>query len=54
MNEDKYIKLMNECSKYDYIKSHKKLDNILCEILNELGYSKIVNEYNKVKKIYNL
>lgn len=32
--------------------AHMKADKILCDLLVELGYEKIVDEYNKVEKWY--
>jgi hypothetical protein len=32
--------------------AHGYADDFLCEILNELGYSAVVDEFNKIKKWY--
>ena len=32
--------------------AHADADNVLCDLLLKLGYTKIVEEYNKVSKWY--
>ena len=49
----KYVALMKEHVKNDdYDVSHKKADNLLCRLLQELGYSEVVEVYKKVGKWY--
>ena len=38
--------------KYDAESAHIDADTVLCDLLNALGYKKIVEEYNKVEKWY--
>lgn len=50
---DEYIKCLTELSKDDDIEvAHMVADNVLCEILDELGYSDITDQYTKVPKWY--
>lgn len=37
---------------FDYEMEHIVADNLLCQMLIELGYEDIVSEYNKVNKWY--
>lgn len=41
---------LSKCSDYEY--SHIEADDILCEILQKLGYSDIVREFNNLGKWY--
>jgi len=36
----------------DIEKGHAKADDILCELLDSLGYSDVVSEYVKISKWY--
>ena len=51
---DKYIKRIDvECyNDGDTEVDHLRADNILCSLLYELGYDKVVEEYDKVSKWY--
>lgn len=35
---------------HDIEEGHFRADNILCDLLNQLGYDDVVKEYHKVKK----
>lgn len=52
----KYLKQMRQANKEsrddDAESWHIKADDILCELLNELGFKQIVEEYGKVKRWY--
>lgn len=56
MNEQElsnYITQLRELQSSDDIETaHVLADNILCEILETLGYDGIVNEYTKIDKWY--
>lgn len=54
MNElqTKYINLLKEVDKSDTESSHISYDTILCNLLTELWYSEVVEEYNKIDKWY--
>lgn len=51
-NEEELIELMKTLPKYDMEVAHIKADNILCSALIKLGYSKLVEEYRKISKVY--
>lgn len=44
--------LKKEASNQDHEVAHITADNILCEILNTLGYSDIVEAFNEIFKWY--
>lgn len=52
----KYIALMKEqvvdSAGGDYDITHKEADDLLCKLLQELGYSGVVDEFKKVGKWY--
>lgn len=51
--EDKYITEFKElCFTGDIEIDHFKADCVLCKLLIELGYNKIIEVYDKVKKYY--
>ena len=37
---------------YDTESAHADADTVLCDLLEALGYKKVVEEYNKVEKWY--
>lgn len=37
---------------YDTEANHVEADEILCELLKELGFEDVVEQYNKIKKWY--
>lgn len=47
-----YLKQMKECSKYETEYSHIEADNILCELLEKLGYTELIETYQKLDKWY--
>lgn len=48
-----YIKrLKADQQDHDIESAHADADEVLCELLEVLGYTKIVEEYNKVQKWY--
>lgn len=50
---DKYLSQLNDLiSENDVEKKHIDADNILCELLKELGFNEIVESFNKLKKWY--
>ncbi len=54
MNElqTKYINLLKEVDKSDTESTHISYDIILCNLLTELWYSEVVEEYEKTDKWY--
>lgn len=42
--------IKNECFSGDTEIDHSMADGILCELLEKLGYSEVVEEYHKVDK----
>lgn len=54
MIEDKYIEKMDTIVRFgsDVEADHSNADHILCEMLEELGYTKLVELYHKVHKWY--
>ena len=54
-SEDRYLEEMKravEISKDDEEQGHGLADTILCDFLKHLGYTEIVNEFEKVQKWY--
>lgn len=54
-SEDSYLKEMKyavEVSENDEEQGHGLADTILCDFLKHLGYTEIVNEFEKVEKWY--
>ena len=48
-----YIKRLEQAQENcDVESAHTDADNVLCDLLKDLGYDKVVEEYNKVKKWY--
>jgi len=51
--EKEYLqKLIKECSSGDIEINHGIADEILCNLLEDLGYKEIVNEFRKLEKWY--
>lgn len=50
--QDKYIKLLQEVNKEDTETAHIQSDSIICDLLEELWYSEVVSEYDKIEKWY--
>lgn len=48
-----YIKRLKAAQEdHDTESAHAEADDVLCDLLKELGYIKIVEEYHKVSKWY--
>lgn len=43
-------RIMSECMTDDPERDHEKGDRILCELLEELGFSKVIEAYNEIFK----
>ena len=52
INVEDYLKRLKECDRYDTECAHGRADEILCELLRELGYSDIVDAYEDIDKWY--
>ena len=49
---DDYILELKNCNSGDIEIDHGTADHILCEFLRSLGYSYMVDEYEKIDKWY--
>jgi hypothetical protein len=50
---DHYLALFkNNCTSGDIEANHCEADDILCDLLNDLGYTELVNEFKKLEKWY--
>jgi hypothetical protein len=50
---DKYLELFKKrCTSRDIEINHCEADDILCDLLNDLGYTELVNEFKKLEKWY--
>lgn len=58
MNKDKYDDLLDEMREYvklsreDEETAHERGDEILCQLLREVGYDEIVDEWELIRKWY--
>ena len=53
INTRPYMKRLKAAQQdHDTESAHFEADDVLCELLKALGYTKIVEEYDKVKKWY--
>ena len=52
MTKEKAIVELKEANKLDTECAHYKADEILCELLNSLGYQDVVEVYNDIYKWY--
>lgn len=50
--ERKYIDRLEEAEKYDCELYHMKADQVLCDLLNELGFGALVERYDSEDKWY--
>lgn len=51
--EDKYLRQMREAgASSDTETAHANADDILCWLLEDLGYKRVVSVYRKIKKWY--
>ncbi len=48
----KKMKEINNNHRVDFELVHIEADELLCELLTELGYEDVVNEYKKIGKWY--
>lgn len=46
------MRTLVKMSKHDPEEAHYRADNILCEILDDLGYDEIVDIFNNIEKWY--
>lgn len=46
------VKQMKRCNDDDTETAHIKADDILCELLKDLGFNDLVDEYNNISKWY--
>ncbi len=49
---EKYLQFLEGAGKLDIESGHVAADSLLCDLLDELGYSEITEEYNKYEKWY--
>lgn len=52
MTKEEAIAKLKEANKLDIEFAHYKADEILCELLNSLGYQDVVEVYNDIYKWY--
>lgn len=52
MTKEKAIAELKEANKLDTERAHYKADEILCELLNSLGYQEVVEVYKDIYKWY--
>lgn len=50
--DDYYAILMMTCNTGDEEDDHLNADRVIIRILTELGYHKVVDEFNKIEKWY--
>ena len=50
--EEAISKLKGLQNSYDPEAAHSDADDIICELLQSLGYSDVIDEFNKVDKWY--
>lgn len=51
--EQRAIEKLRECQKNrDFEAAHSTADDVLCDLLRELGFGKVVDEWMKVDKWY--
>lgn len=51
MNKEEAIAKLIKCQHSDEIpEAHQRADEVLCDLLKELGYGDVVVEYHKVHK----
>jgi hypothetical protein len=52
LNEHYLALFKNNCTSKDIEINHSEADDILCDLLNDLGYTELVNEFKKLEKWY--
>lgn len=50
--EEIYVNKIKKLEPEINCRQHSEADLILCELLNKLGYEKVVEEYRKIPKYY--
>lgn len=50
--EEKYVDKIKKLETEINCRQHSEADLILCDLLNNLGYKKVVDEYKKIHKYY--
>jgi len=50
--EEIYVDKIKKLEPEVNFRKHSEADILLCELLNKLGYEKVVEEYNKIPKYY--
>lgn len=50
--EDYFVELLKNAATEDTEGGHIHADEILCDLLEAIGYKKVVEEYNKINKWY--
>ena len=50
--DEKYSKKLQTCNTGDLEQDHYRADEILCELLREIGLNKIENTYQEIEKWY--
>ena len=52
LSDEMVKRLQKEVNDNDAERAHVNSDNILCELLEKLGYKDVVEKYNEVSKWY--
>lgn len=53
MDRETAIQKLRECQKLDDVEvAHVDADQVLCDLLSDLGYADVVSEYVEVDKYY--
>lgn len=52
LSDEMVSRLQNEVNNNDKERAHVNADDILCELLERLGYKEVVEKYNEVSKWY--
>ena len=52
MTKEEAIAKLKEANKLDTECAHYKADEIICKLLNSLGYQEVVEVYNDIDKWY--
>jgi len=51
-SDESVKRLQAEVDNTDIESAHRNADNVLCELLEKLGYKEVVEKYNEVSKWY--
>ena len=52
MTKEEALKLLEEADNGDPETSHTAADDVLCKLLDSLGYREVVDRYSKIVKWY--